>query len=73
MIMNLYHGAIKMPKPTLEELDATVRNIRDNHLAHMKEDIDRIETKVDKMDNRLWWVLGLLVAGVLGVMFKGLV
>ena len=62
-----------MAKPTLDELNAKIENIRDNHLAHMKEDIDRIEVKVDKMDARLWWVLGLLVAGVLGVMFKGLI
>lgn len=62
-----------MAKPTLEELHNKIDTIENNHLAHMKEDIDRIEVKVDKMDARLWWVLGLLVAGVLGVMFKGLI
>jgi len=46
----------------IAKLEATVENIRDNHLAHMAEDIDRIERKVDKIDNRIWWVLGLLVA-----------
>lgn len=62
-----------MPKPTLEELHQKIDTIENNHLAHMKEDIDRIEIKVDKMDARLWWVLGLLVAGVLGVIFKGMI
>jgi len=46
-------------------LEATVENIRDNHLAHMAEDIDSIERKIDKIDTRIWGVLGLLVASVL--------
>ena len=58
--------------PTIKELDAKIDTIKNNHLAHMSQDIDRIENKVDKMDNRLWAVLILLVAGIIGVMFKGI-
>jgi len=71
-----YHGQTKMKEKIqsngerIAKLEATVENIRDNHLAHMAEDIDSIERKVDKIDNRIWWVLGLLVAssvvGMLG-------
>ena len=43
-------------------LKKDVLEIKDNHLAHMKDDIDRIERKVDKIDNRIWWVLGILVS-----------
>ena len=43
-------------------LKRDIQNIRDNHLKHMKQDIDRIERKVDKIDNRLYWVLGILVS-----------
>ena len=43
-------------------LKRDVENIRDNHLAHMKQDIDSIERKVDKIDNRIWWVLGVLIS-----------
>jgi uncharacterized protein Yka (UPF0111/DUF47 family) len=57
---------------TIKELDAKIENIRNNHLAHMAEDIDRIEGKVDKMDNRLWAVLVLIIASVIGVVFKGM-
>jgi hypothetical protein len=53
---------------TLKELTKAVLEIRDNHLEHMKQDIDRINEKIDKvegkigeMDNRLWWVLTILV------------
>ena len=43
-------------------LKKDVAEIKDNHLAHMKDDIDRIERKVDKIDNRIWWGLGILVS-----------
>jgi hypothetical protein len=38
--------------------------IKSNHLAHMAEDIDRIENKVEKMDTRVWAILILLVSAV---------
>ena len=43
-------------------LKKDVLEIKDNHLAHMKDDIDRIERKVDKIDNRIWCGLGILVS-----------
>lgn len=53
---------------TLKELTKIVLEIRDNHLEHLKQDmdkmdtkIDKVEGKVDKMDSRLWWVLAILV------------
>ena len=49
---------------TLKELATQVKIIKDNHLAHIKEDIDRVENRIEKMDARLWWVLGLLVAAI---------
>ena len=50
---------------TLKELSEQVSVIKDNHLAHMSQDIDRIEVKVDKMDARLWYVLFILVGAVI--------
>lgn len=47
-------------------LKKDVETIRDNHLVHLKEDVDRIENKVDKIDTRIWAILGVLVASVLG-------
>lgn len=57
-----------MPKSVEERLavlETTTEEIKDNHLAHMKEDIDRIETKVDKIDNRMWWILWGIIATIL--------
>tara|TARA_R100000231_G_C5327713_1_gene165361 strand:+ start:717 stop:947 length:231 start_codon:yes stop_codon:yes gene_type:complete len=59
----------KTERVTMKETDTEIallkrdiQNIRDNHLKHMKQDIDRIERKVDKIDNRLYWVLGVLIS-----------
>lgn len=49
---------------TLKELAREIDTIKNNHLAHMAEDIDRIEKKVEKMDTRVWAILILLVTAV---------
>ena len=49
---------------TLKELAKELDIIKNNHLKHMGEDIDRIENKVEKMDNRVWAILLLLVGAV---------
>lgn len=51
---------------TLKELTEIVVNIRDNHLQHMKEDIDKMDSKIDKMDDRLWWIFTLIVGSIIG-------
>lgn len=56
---------------TLKELTQVVLNIRDNHLHHMQQDIDKLDKKLDKMDSRIWWVLGLLITStVIAVITK---
>lgn len=56
---------------TLKELTEIVINIRDNHLEHMKQDIDKMDAKIDKVDNkvgkmdeRLWAVVLLILASI---------
>ena len=46
-----------MDQERLTKLEATLDVVKNNHLAHMAQDIDRIENKVDKLDNRIWIVL----------------
>lgn len=45
---------------TLKELAQEIKVIKENHLAHMADDIDRVESKVDKIDNRIWAILIIL-------------
>ena len=49
---------------TLKDLAREIDLIKNNHLAHMAQDIDRIEKKVEKMDARVWAILLLLVGAV---------
>ena len=54
-------------------LKKDVAEIKDNHLAHMKDDIDRIERKVDKIENKVWWVLGILVSTQVASMIANMI
>jgi hypothetical protein len=45
---------------TIKELAKEIDSIKNNHLAHMAEDIDRIEKKVEKIDGRIWAILIIL-------------
>jgi hypothetical protein len=49
---------------TLKELAKELDIIKNNHLAHMAEDIDKVEKKIEKMDARVWAILLLLVGAV---------
>ena len=40
--------------------------IRDNHLHHLKEDVERVERKVDRIDTRLWMIAGIIIAATVG-------
>jgi uncharacterized protein Yka (UPF0111/DUF47 family) len=45
---------------TIKELAKEIETIKTNHLAHMANDIDRVENKVDKIDGRIWAILIIL-------------
>jgi polyhydroxyalkanoate synthesis regulator phasin len=49
---------------TIKELSRELDIIKNNHLAHMAEDIDRLDQRLEKMDNRVWAILILLVGAV---------
>jgi predicted nucleic acid-binding Zn-ribbon protein len=53
-------------------IKSDIKVIRDNHLTHMAKDIDKIDTKVDKLDMRLWAVLILLVGSLLIPLIRSL-
>ena len=42
-------------------IKSDIKTIKDNHLAHMSDDIDNIEKKLDKLDNRVWAILFAIV------------
>jgi len=54
----------------IREIKTDIKIIKENHLKHIEKDMEKQTKTIDKLDNRLWWVLGLLiastVAGMLG-------
>ncbi len=49
-----------------------IQVMKDNHLYHIEKDMEKIHTKVDKLDNRLWWVLGILIVSTIGTMLTNM-
>jgi polyhydroxyalkanoate synthesis regulator phasin len=54
----------------LDDLAREIDLIKNNHLAHMAEDIDRLDKRLEKMDNRVWAILILLVGAVILTFIK---
>ena len=63
-------------KATVADLANEIDIIKNNHLAHMAEDIDELKAdikdnrkmfneRMDKLDNRIWWIMGLTVTTLL--------
>lgn len=46
----------------ITEIKTDIKIIKENHLRHIEQDMTKQSNKIEKMDARLWWVLGLLVA-----------
>lgn len=59
---------MKKIEQEVQEIKKDIEIIKTNHLAHIEKDVNRIDNKIEKMDNRLWAILGLLVASVLAPM-----
>jgi hypothetical protein len=72
---------VKMPssRVTTKELHREIEIIKDNHLAHIHDCIHRLEEDVkdnrkfftqrlDRLDNRIWWILGLTVTSLVSVL-----
>lgn len=49
----------------MEKMKKDIDTIRNVSLPKMERDIDDINKKVDKIDARIWWILGLLVTSMI--------
>ena len=52
----------------IREIKDTLVRLEHNHISHIEKDMERQTKQIEKMDNRLWWVLGLLVASTVAGM-----
>lgn len=55
---------MKKIEQEVQEIKTDIKIIKENHLAHIENDVVRLDKKLDKMDNRVWAVLAILVASV---------
>lgn len=57
----------------IQSIKGSIETIKNNHLAHLEKDMDKQSKLIEKMDNRIWWVLGILVVStVIGMISNGL-
>lgn len=67
-----------MPRVTTQQLKQEIDIIKDNHLAHMADDISDLQEsgkenrkffqdRLDRLDNRIWWILGLTVSTLVSI------
>jgi len=51
------------------KIEKDIESIKNNHLAHIESDVASLRKIVEKVDNRIWWIGGLIIAGAVGNMF----
>ena len=57
----------------IKEINQTLVRLETNHIYHIEKDMEKQSRMIEKLDMRLWWVLGLLVVGIVVPAFvKGL-
>ena len=70
----------------VEQVKKDIEVIKENHLQHIADDIDELQLAVkenrqffqdrlDRLDNRIWWILGLTVTSlitIIGAHFSGI-
>jgi hypothetical protein len=54
----------------LDQLSKEIYTIKNNHLRHMDERIKGLDSRIEKMDQRLWAILIILIGSVLIGMLK---
>ena len=72
-----------MPRVTTQQLANEIDVIKRNHLHHMAQDIDEVKedlkdtrkefnSKLDRLDNRIWWILGLTVTTLVTILVSSM-
>ena len=57
----------------ITEIKSSINTIMTNHLHHIEKDMASMDKRIEKIDSRIWWVLGILVVStVIGMVKNGL-
>jgi predicted oxidoreductase len=63
-------------KMDIELIKHDIKNIRKETTTHNKQtekDFALIHKKIDKLDNRLWWLAGIIIAATMGPLIAGMI
>jgi hypothetical protein len=55
----------------VNHIKQSIDTIKNNHLHHIEKDMEKQSKIIEKLDNRIWWVLGILVVSTVIGMVKG--
>ena len=57
----------------IQHIKTSIDTIKNNHLHHIEKDMEKQSLLIEKMDDRSWWILSLLVVSiVISSLLKGL-
>jgi len=45
----------------INDIKHTLNRLETNHIYHIEKDMEKQSAIIAKLDNRIWWVLGILV------------
>ena len=56
-------------KQQIATIEKDIEVIKNNHLAHIERSMERMEKTMNKLDNRMWGIVGIIIASAVGSMF----
>tara|TARA_Y100000385_G_scaffold291170_1_gene367633 strand:+ start:1295 stop:1480 length:186 start_codon:yes stop_codon:yes gene_type:complete len=60
---------MKEMKQQIATIEKDIEVIKNNHLAHIERSMERMEKTMNKLDNRMWGIVGIIIASAVGSMF----
>ena len=64
---------VKENTDDIQHIKHSIDTIKNNHLHHIEKDMEKQSKMIEKLDSRIWWILGILVVStVIGMIKNGL-
>lgn len=55
---------VKQNTQDILDIKTDIRTIKDNHLFHLERDMEKQSKIIEKIDQRLWWLLGTMLVSI---------
>lgn len=70
-MMNRIQQQVNENTDDIREINQTLTRLETNHIYHLEKDMEKQSKLLEKLDMRLWYILGLLVMAMLASLFGG--